>query len=181
MDPLIHVALPALLLLAMRLDPRSVLLFAPLAIVPDLDVVHLHRATFHNVFVTVALPLAFVTYSRLRRPEWTMNSLLALFFLSSHLVLDLGGVSVFWPFVTDLWYLDTNISISMRSGIDIGFDFDYGWRDYAPMGESSLLSGTGFALLFLVVLVLVVFRKEAISTLRKYWDLVKQIVRRFLK
>ncbi|MGQ9586964.1 MAG: hypothetical protein ACUVT7_01085 [Thermoplasmata archaeon] len=181
MDPLMHLALPVLLLLALRFEPRRVLVFAPLAVVPDLDALWLHRAVLHNVFVTVALPLAFIAYSKLRRPEWLMGALMAQFYLFSHVVLDLGGVSIFWPFVTDMWYFDPSITLTVRGGVDVDFDLEYGWRRYEPMGTSSLLSDYGFAILFLGLLLLVVFRKQACTTLKTYFGIFADALLGFLK
>ena len=49
MDPLMHILLPTLFLLAIRLDPKMVILFAPLTILPDFDAAFgLHRAVWRE-------------------------------------------------------------------------------------------------------------------------------------
>lgn len=176
-----HLVLPMLLLLALRLEPRRVLILAPLAIVPDLDAVWLHRAALHNIFITLALPLAFIVYSKLKRPDLFMSTLIAQFYLFSHVVLDLGGVSILWPFVEDMWYFNPDITLTVRGGIDVSFDLDYGWKEYQSMGTSSILSDYGFAVLFLSILMLAVFRKEAFAILKAYFGFVKEVLLGLLK
>ena len=63
MDPLLHLLLPVLFLLALRIDTRKVLMFAPLAIFPDFDAVFgLHRAVFHSFIPILILPIGLIIY-----------------------------------------------------------------------------------------------------------------------
>ena len=49
MDPFQHLILPLLFLLALRIDTRKTVMFAPLAILPDFDSLFgLHRALGHR-------------------------------------------------------------------------------------------------------------------------------------
>ena len=49
MDPLMHLVFPLLFLLAMKMEPKKALLFAPIAILPDFDALFgLHRALGHS-------------------------------------------------------------------------------------------------------------------------------------
>src|SRR5512137_124815 len=99
MDPVMHVLLPLLILLALRIDTRKVLLFAPLAVLPDFDALFgLHRAVFHSFIPVIVIPTMLILYSKYRRPEWMLASLLVLFYMASHVALDLGGVAFLWPF-----------------------------------------------------------------------------------
>ncbi len=174
MDPLMHVVLPVLFLLAIRLEPKAVVMFSPLAILPDFDAVfHLHRAVFHSFIPVLVIPLALIAYSRLRMPEWMLSALLVQFYMASHVVLDIGGVAFLWPFTTDMFFLDARITFNLQGGINFGADFDWGTRPYEKMGETSFISDVGFATVFLAVLVLVVFRKEAFVALMSLKDAVK--------
>jgi len=174
MDPLMHLLLPLLFLLALRLDSKKVLLLAPLAILPDFDAAFdLHRAVFHSFIPVVILPVALILYSKYKRPEWMLGALLVQFYLASHVVLDLGGVAFAWPFTTDMLYFDPEVTFNMQGGINFVFHLDYGLRPYVQMGTTDILSGSGFALIFLGVLVLVIFRKEALSALKQAWVVVR--------
>lgn len=179
MDPVMHLLLPMLFLMAMRLDARTVLLFAPLAVLPDFDAaLGLHRVVFHSFMPIVVLPVALILYSKLRRPEWMLSALIVQFYLASHVVLDLGGVAFLWPFVQDQLYFDPQVTFNMKGGINFGFDLEYGWKEYEPMGTTQFVSESGFALLFLGLLIVVVFRKEAADVLRGAWKAIAEAVSR---
>jgi len=176
MDPVLHLALPVLFLLALRVDTRMAVLLAPLAIVPDIDAAFgLHRAAFHNFIFVIILPVALIAYSRLKRPAWLPWALVAQFYLASHVVLDLGGVAFLWPIVQDQFFFDPEITFNLQGGVNFGLHLDYGLRPYSPMGTTDFLSEAGFALIFLAVLVAAVFRKKAMSSLRKLWTIVKGV------
>jgi hypothetical protein len=180
MDPLMHLMLPMLLLLALRIEPRKVVMFAPLAILVDLDALFgLHRALFHSFIPVLVLPAILLAYSRLKRPEWMLSSVLVMFYLVSHVVLDLGGVAFLWPFVHDQFYLDPQITFTASDGVDIGFSLEYGMKPLEPMGTTSLLSDYGFGLIFLGVFAAVVFRKEALGAFRGLVSVFKGLLSRF--
>jgi membrane-bound metal-dependent hydrolase YbcI (DUF457 family) len=176
MDPVLHLALPLLFLLALRVDTRTAVLLAPLAILPDFDAAFgLHRAAFHNFVFVILLPVALIAYSKLKRPAWLPWALVVQFYLASHVVLDLGGVAFMWPVVKDQIFFDPEITFNLQGGVNFGFDFEYGLRPYSPMGTTDFLSEAGFALIFLAVLVAAVFRKEALVSFRKLWTIVKGV------
>jgi hypothetical protein len=173
MDPLMHILLPVLFLLALRLDTKKVLLFAPLAVLPDFDAAfNLHRAVFHSFIPVIILPIGLILYSKAKRPEWMLGSLLVLFYLASHVVLDLGGVAFAWPFTTDMLYFDPEVTFNMQGGINFGFHLQYGIKPYVEMTTTDFLSETGFAMIFLAVLVAVVFRKEAKNAVVRCWEIL---------
>jgi membrane-bound metal-dependent hydrolase YbcI (DUF457 family) len=182
MDPFMHLLLPLLFLLAVRIDARKAILFAPLAILPDFDALFgLHRALFHSFVPILVLPLALVVYSKLRRPEWVLGSLIALFYLVSHVVLDLGGVAFLWPVVQEQFYLDPELQFDLQGGVNFRISIDYGMKELERMGTTSFLSNEGAALLLLGALVIVVFRKEAFQGLRTCWEVFMGVIRRVLK
>ena len=179
MDPLMHILLPTLFLLAIRLDPKMVLLFSPLTILPDFDAAFaLHRAVFHSFIPVLVLPMALIIYSKLKRPEWMAGALLAQFFLASHVVLDLGGVAFLWPFVQDQLYFDPTVTFNLQGGINFRFDVEYGWKPYEPMQTTQFVSESGFALIFLGALMAVVFRKEAFAAFRGGWKIAVDFLSR---
>jgi membrane-bound metal-dependent hydrolase YbcI (DUF457 family) len=180
MDPLMHILLPVLFLLAIRMDPRMVLLYSPFTILPDFDAAFgLHRAAFHSFIVAVLLPVALLAYSKYKRPEWTLASTLILFYLASHIVLDLGGVAFLWPFTTDMFYFDPQVTFKIQGGIAFGFDLDYGVRPFEQMGTTYFVSEYGFASMFLGALLIVVFRKEAKAAILSGLRIVKGFLYRY--
>jgi membrane-bound metal-dependent hydrolase YbcI (DUF457 family) len=173
MDPFMHLLLPLLFLLAVRVDAKKALLLAPLAVLPDFDALFgLHRALFHSFIPTLVLPMMLLVYSKLRKPEWMFGSMIALFYLASHVVLDLGGVAFFWPAVQEQFYFDPQVQFDLQGGVNFKISIDYGMKELEPMGTTSFLSQEGAALLLLGVLVLVVFRKEALDGLRTSWGII---------
>lgn len=176
MDPLMHLVLPLLFLLALRIDTRKVLLFSPLTILPDFDAAfQLHRAVFHSFIPVLVIPIGLILYSKVKRPEWMLSALLVQFYLASHIVLDLGGVAFAWPFVKDMLYFDPEVTFNLQGGINFGFHLEYGLRPYVEMGTTDILSESGFALLFLGVLVLVVFRREAARAVAHFFDTIRAL------
>ncbi len=176
MDPFQHLLLPLLFLLAIRIDTRRALLFAPLAVLPDFDALFgLHRALGHSFIPIMVVPIAIVLYSRFVRPEWLLSALVVQFYLASHVVLDLGGVAFLWPIVPEQFYFEPGITFTAADGsFDLGFYLDYGMRELVVMETTSFLSEAGAALILLGVLAAAVFRREALDGLRKAWALVRQ-------
>ncbi len=176
MDPFMHLLLPLLFLLALRVDAKRAVLFAPLAVLPDFDSLFgLHRALGHSFIPILVVPLAVVAYAHLRKNEWYAASLVALFYLTSHVVLDLGGVAFLWPLVQDQFYFDPTITFSVAGGLHLDFDLDFGMRPLPEMGTTSFLSEEGSALLLLGALAAVVYRSEAVRALRGLWSIVRSI------
>ena len=174
MDPLMHVLLPLLFLLALRIDTKKAILLAPLAILPDFDAAFsLHRAVFHSFIPIVVLPVGLILYSRVKRPDWMLSALLVFFYLASHVVLDMGGVAFAWPFTTDMLYFDPEVTFNMQGGINFGFNLHYGVKPYVEMTTTDLLSETGFAMIFLGMLVVAVFRKEAKNAFVRILEIMK--------
>ena len=179
MDPLMHVLLPLLFLLALRIDTKKAILLAPLAILPDFDAAfNLHRAVFHSFIPVIILPIGLILYSKIKRPEWMLGSLLVLFYLASHIVLDLGGVAFAWPFTTDMLYFDPEVTFNMNGGINFVFHLQYGIKPYVEMTTTDFLSETGFAMIFLGVLVAAVFRKDARNAFVRILEIAKGFLHR---
>ena len=177
MDPFQHLLLPLLFLLAIRIDTRKALLFAPLAVLPDFDAMFgLHRELGHNFIPVLVVPLLVIAYARFRRPEWLLSALIAQFYLASHVVLDLGGVAFLWPFVSEQFYFEPAITFGVEGGLDFTFALDYGMREMPEMGTTSFLSEAGAALLLPGVLIAVVFRNDAKKAISEAWRLSREVV-----
>ncbi len=179
MDPLMHVLLPVLILLALRIDTRKVLLLAPLAVLPDFDAVFgLHRAVFHSFIPVVVIPVGLILYSRYKRPEWMLTALLVQFYLASHVVLDLGGVAFLWPFTTDMFYMNPELKFNLIGGINFEWHFKAGFRPYESMGDTDFIAQSTFAFLILIALAAAVYRKEMRSALARAWDIIQKAILR---
>lgn len=182
MDPFQHLILPLLFLLALRIDTRRAVMFAPLAILPDFDSLFgLHRALGHSFIPILVLPMLILLYAKYRRPEWLMSALIVQFYLASHVVLDLGGVAFLWPLVSEQFYFEPTITFSVGGGPIFGFELEYGMRELTEMDTTSFLSGTGVALLFLGVLMAAVFRAEAKQALRTMWSTVRDVAHQLVR
>jgi len=178
MDPLIHLALPLLFLLAIKVDARKALLLAPLAVLPDLDALFgLHRALGHSFVPILVVPMALLAYSHLRRPGWVQAVVIVQFYLASHVVLDLGGVAFLWPVVQDQFYLDLGVTLTANDGFAIGFEADWGMQELVPMDTTYIVSDLGFSLLFLLALLAAVFRREVLAAFSRAWSFVRSTLR----
>lgn len=174
---MMHLLLPLLFLFAIRVEPKTVVMFSPLAVLPDFDAAfNLHRAAFHSFIPVLVVPIALIIYAKLRKPEWMLSALLVQFYMVSHVILDLGGVAFLWPLTKDMFYFDPEVTFNMQGGINFGFDLEYGVRPFQEMGTTSFISDAGFAMVFLGLLMLVVFRKEASQALAGVWAVVKEIL-----
>lgn len=182
MDPVLHLLLPLLLVVAVGIDKRKALLLAPFTILPDLDVLFgLHREALHSFLFILVFPAALIVYSRLKRPEWLLGAYLALFYLASHIVLDHSGVAFLWPFVKEGFYLDIDVTLTVRPEWSFGYDIDYGMRELTQATTTYLVSDIAFAVIFLGILMAAVFRKETVETLRWLWGVLKDFFRNVRK
>lgn len=174
-----HLLLPLLILLALRIETRSVLLFAPLAILPDFDAfLGLHRVIFHSFIPVIVIPVLLILYSKYRRPEWMLGALLVQFYMASHVALDLGGVVFLWPFTMDMFYMDPQLGFNMQGGLNFEWHFDVGVMEYQKMGETDFIAESTFGFLMLIVIAAVIYRKEARTAVLKAWDIFRKALAR---
>lgn len=170
MDPLMHLLLPLLFLLALRVDTRKAVLLAPLAVLPDLDALFgLHRALGHSFVPVLVIPMAILAYAKFKKPEWMLAAVLTQFYLASHVVLDLGEVAFLWPIMREQLDLDLGVTLAEEDGFHIDLIVKWETKELADLGTTYILSEFGFALIFLAALSAVVFRREfaaALSRLR---------------
>ncbi|HWG89833.1 MAG TPA: metal-dependent hydrolase [Candidatus Thermoplasmatota archaeon] len=101
MDLLLHVTMPALVLLAAGVRARYAIGLAPLGVLPDLDGFSAagHRMYLHNVYVLVAVALvAYVVARRFIPRDAMLIAGVAAFCLGSHFLLDLGDpIGLLYP------------------------------------------------------------------------------------
>lgn len=161
MDPATHLAIPLLILLAARMDPKLVVPLSFFAVFPDFDSLFgIHRQLFHNIFVTVLIPLAFLLYARARKPSLVLPTAIILFYLVSHVLLDLSGVALLYPFYDQAFYFVPNLYYYAQPAVHFDLVVEWGVRPLHDDYEYVFVSELGFVYLFVLASVLVIFRKE---------------------
>lgn len=99
-EVLIHLIIPAAALIVAGFDRRLVLIFCPLAIIPDFDILlGIHRQSFHSIFVLGAISLLLLIYTFRYKPQWKTHAIIISILLISHPLLDLitGPIQILWP------------------------------------------------------------------------------------
>lgn len=161
MDPVTHLAIPLLVLLVARQNPRLVIPLSLLAIFPDFDsIVGPHRMVLHNVFVIFLIPLAFILFARLKRPELLLPGMIALFFLSSHLLLDLDGVAFFYPLDATAYQFVPVLEFTTAPNMNLVFYVDWGAVQLPQKAEYNMLPGISVAYLLFFSLLCYQYRKQ---------------------
>lgn len=193
MDSLFHFVFPIIAALAARLHLKhpikSILAAAIIAVLLDLDhFIGFERATFHNIFVTILIPLILLYLSfhlKLNR-YYKGFFILLLIFLSSHLFLDLfsspilgegigivenKGVAIFYPLSTVKYSIDFNIKIPLVSVVP----------PYSV--EGYIVSSLGFGILvyFIIILVPCIFLDDIIEIMEKKHESFRKAIRQFFR
>jgi len=176
-DPLTHLALPMLVLLAAGQDKRLVIPLAFFAILPDFDsFLTPHRVVLHNMFIVIILPLAFILIAKLRKPRFVLPGMLVLFYLSSHILLDLDGVAFFYPLSTSAFQIIPIFELHTAPGISFTFYFKWGEIPLPQVTDYNLLSSMSIALFVFFLLLGYVYRTEVRSWLRKTASRAKSMI-----
>ncbi|HLC51092.1 MAG TPA: metal-dependent hydrolase [archaeon] len=126
MDTLFHFLFPIMAAMAVRVHlkhpVRNILIAAFVSsFVLDLDhFIFLERATFHNLFLTMLLPLLVVFYAFHYRTSLQFKgfSILMLVFLFSHVILDVvfpPGVALLWPLSAEYITIDPSVWVPLSS------------------------------------------------------------------
>ncbi len=175
MDPVFHVIIPALVMLAVNIDSRKVFLLLPIALTPDLDGffgLWAHRVVFHNFIFVILIPLIIFLFVRKKYPEKLSFVSIGWFYLISHLVLDLqGGFAFFWPFSSKAPYFSFEITTDTTGLIPrLFFHLNTGIASKAPeyTGEGSFLTPTASLILILIFLSVFMNRKEVFSFVKNF-------------
>jgi membrane-bound metal-dependent hydrolase YbcI (DUF457 family) len=176
MDPLFHFIFPVLILLALKIEPRKVLLLSPFTLLPDLDaLIPPHRAVLHNLVICLIIPMIFIFYSYYRKKEYLGHFLIIQFFLISHLVLDIdaGGVALFYPFSDDAYHLSVSLVMSSESGgQSLKWVVEYGVHDKpTPLEEVDVDAFS--SLVFVMILVIIIAMTHFPDETRKFIDELK--------
>ena len=194
MDSLFHFVFPIIAALASRLHVkhpmRTILAAAFITVLIDLDhFIGLERATFHNIFVTILIPLILLYLSFLFRSNRYVKGFffLLLIFLSSHVFLDLfsnpilgnsigivtneGGVALFYPLSTTQYAINFNIKISLKSNAQPNIIEDY------------LVSSLGFGILmyFIIILAPCLFLDDILEIAEKKHEKFMKATKEFFK
>lgn len=165
MDSLFHFLFPIIGALAARLHVkhgfRTILFLGFLTVIIDIDhyIYGFERMLFHNIFLTVALPMAIIAYVFIYEKDYYAKgfSVMLFLFLSSHLILDIftePGVAVFYPLSRQYYVVNFNVYVPVLSKF---------------VTEAAIISSYGIGLLIFSVLILLpcMFLDEIIITMEK--------------
>jgi len=181
MDTLFHFLFPVITALAAKVHIkhkiRNILIVGVLTVLIDLDhFVGVERATFHNIFITLLLPIIIVLLAFSFKTNYSFKgfSILLLIFLSSHLFLDLfaGSVALFYPFSSNYYGFNFNIMIPIKS-------------NFVPEGylEAYLISslGVGILIYFIMIFLPCLFLDDIIEIMEKKHESFRKALRDFNK
>lgn len=121
MDLLFHILIAVMLAWILGVDRKKALMLAPVAIIPDLDVLFAaHRVYLHTLFIPITIAAISFLY-KFKREKHHEFLLLASFYYLSHLFLDFfsGPVAIFWPLTNVGYGLDVGVTVSQRSIIPV--------------------------------------------------------------
>lgn len=158
MEPLVHILLPALILLAfLPKYKKEVLLFSLFAILPDFDtyIPHSHRIIFHNLlFISIIVLIVYIISNK-------FNAILSGYYLLSHLILDIEypGTAFLYPFYK--YFIAFKIKIITIAGNLIPqFKFDMiitSVIESVNFTESTYLGNISFMFLILIILAILIY------------------------
>jgi len=109
--------IPVMLAWIAGVDRRKALMLAPIAIIPDLDVLlSAHRVYLHTLFIPMAIVAVSYLY-KLKRGFHQDIIFFAFLFYLSHLLFDFfpGPVAILWPLTNVGYGLDVSLTVSQKS------------------------------------------------------------------
>ena len=181
-DPVTHLVIPLLALLAAKQNVRMAVLLSVFAILPDFDSLFgPHRMMLHNVFVIVLIPLAFIAFARLRKPNLVLPGLIVLFYLCSHTLLDLDGVALFYPLDANAYKFIPVIEFYTAPTVHFAFYVDWGVVPLLQVTEYRLLSGLTIAYIMFIGLLGFTYRDGVKKCVRKTAVAMKSFLRRIFR
>lgn len=193
MDLFAHITIPLLILLALRVNTRKVLLMLPFAVFLDLDIFFgYHRLLFHNIFVAFLLPLIWAVFIYKYKKEWFDYAWIALFFLFSHLLLDLTeGIALFYPVVSTFYSVEISIYLQSFLGlipvpsIDIIIN-TIGAQQTVAVGEGLTATETtqryptmddvSVSLLFTLIIASLMYFRKSFTFVKECYLLIRDII-----
>ena len=161
MEPILHVLIPLLILLALfpKLDKRLVISLSLLVFLPDIDffIPSLHRILFHNIFFASITSLIIYLISQNLKAFY-----ISLYYLTTHLILDLtfGGVAIFYPLYKKLIELTISLNTNFLFTCNIKtYELTKG-IEYA--GPSHYFTKIGILVLTIFIIMLIIKYKKQI-------------------
>lgn len=104
---LIHLLIPAAALIIAGFNKKSVILFAPLSLIPDIDILFgNHRSILHSLFILGSISIILMVYTFYFRPWWKSPAIIISLLILSHSLMDLftGPTQLLWP-IESYYYL----------------------------------------------------------------------------
>lgn len=125
MDTLFHFLFPIIAALAARIHVKQklqgIIILVILTILLDADhFIGLERATFHNIFLTILIPILLIILSFELKGKYHVKGfyVILLVFLSSHAILDIftePGVALLYPFSNEYYRIEFSIPVAIPS------------------------------------------------------------------
>lgn len=160
-DPVVHLILPLLLLLAAKQDSRIVVPLSIFAILPDFDsLLGPHRMVLHNLFVIVVIPLAFILIARVKKPSFVLPGMIIMFYLISHIILDMSGVALLYPFYENAFFFIPHVTMTTAPSFSLDFYVEWGTRPLVQTDTYTMIGDLGFVLILMVALLAIINRKK---------------------
>ena len=179
-DPVVHLILPLLLLLAAKQDSRIVVPLSIFAIFPDFDsLLGPHRMVLHNLFVVVGIPLAFILIARVKKPSFVLPGMIVMFYLASHIILDMSGVALFYPFYENAFFFVPHLTFTTAPSLSFNFFVEWGTKPLVQTNTYTMIGDLGFALILMLVLLIVINRRKLPGWISWEIEKAKQLLRGF--
>ena len=179
-DPVVHLVLPLLLLLAAKQDSRIVVPLSIFAIFPDFDsLLGPHRMVLHNLFVVVGIPLAFVLIARVKRPSFVLPGTIIMLYLVSHIILDMSGVALFYPFYENAFFFVPHVTMTTAPSFSLDFFAEWGTKPLEQTTHYTMIGDLGFALILMLVLLIAINRRKLPGWISWEIEKAKQLLRGF--
>jgi len=182
MDSLFHFIFPIIAALAAKVhvkhEIRNILIVGVLAVLIDIDhFIGVERATFHNIFVTVLIPIIIIILAFSLRVRYSLKgfSILLLIFLSSHTFLDLfsgsPGVALFYPISNTYYSLEFGITVPMTT------------KFVPSVIEGYVISSLGLGILIYLIIIILpcLFLDDIIETMEKKHESFRKALKQFFR
>lgn len=178
-EPILHYLIPvSLLLIFFPKHRKLILILSPLAILPDLDFIFRSHRTIHSIFFVlfVSVLISTLAYFYVMK-KWRQQEksriisvfvlLISLFYLFSHLLLDLSepGIALFWPFSSKLYGFSMSFFINPQT-FAVGkqaVSFTNALSEATDVPKMFFLTKIGTVIIFLIIVLTAI----KIFTLRK--------------
>jgi len=168
MEPIMHFLIPLLILLVVfpKINKKLAIGLALLAVLVDMDffIDFTHRFLFHNIFFVTILSLIIYFLSKNIKVF-----LISLYYLTSHLILDLttGGVALFWPLYQRLIELTISLNSTWLFTFQIKTSPLKTIEEFMTSRPSYFFTETGILVLFVITTMLIIkYKKRLLNYIR---------------